>query len=292
MVKPGKPPEHERVRHPPRPSEEMHPAVVWLRSIGACGLFFGAAGMISPGYYWWAVGLVILSFVLLFIDGFLEPKLKGHPAWRISFLSIIPVFLFGFLFGTVLVPAPLKCGTFAFDGYYGDGTNMYGISWKKGMSDQRVVVENPTGHDYQNLDVYVSTDALIREVGQKTGIPGVSFIKQESPIANIHFTGNDTTGNKTESEGTLGGVGTIRMLCDKLPNHSTIEIVMAIGRQSPEVTSNLKPGLTQLDLNIPPGVNPEDVLWIPHGKAHSLSIWGQYTLLGRPHHFAHSYRNE
>lgn len=65
------------------------------------------------------------------------------------------------------------------DGVYPNGTVLGGIMWTADLRDLRVTFANESKYDYKDLDLsihlhYPST--LIRQIGQVSDLPGVSFI--------------------------------------------------------------------------------------------------------------------
>jgi hypothetical protein len=137
-------------------------------------------------------------------------------------------------------------------GDYPTGYNMYGIHWWPVFTDVRVNITNPTVADYFDVDLMITVPDgfAILEYAQVTSIPSVYFINQDQilqkePIINI------PTNNGQElhvPETAPIGNESVRMRCDKLPQKTTLKLILAVQHVGtvPEWNAGQKPWRTKI----------------------------------------------
>lgn len=141
--------------------------------------------------------------------------------------------------GIVFVHAPLKLTARVSGGYYADHTNIAGIDWNVQFSELRIDLTNNTDIDYESLDLTINPhtpiySSWVAGVSQFSNVPETTFIL--NPL-NMNVTGHGVdpkTAMPFDVPFTSGAfAGGFRMLCKKLPKHSTMQIVVALSNGVP-----------------------------------------------------------
>jgi hypothetical protein len=234
------------------------------------------AGFISTfptKLYWIGVGMFLGGMLCLAIGAALEDWKIG---WRL-FACILWIALgVTISLAVVFVPAPLGIAANSYSGDYADKSDVYGITWEKGMSELRVVLINPTDNNYDDLDFNIVPDVETRKAMQITSVPNVSIMlggESDGPIiADAHFLINGVE----QPQPAYSSKNGFRTLCPRLPKHSKMEIVAAlvnpiqIPHAQNSVTSILRSG------------NTEDFAG-PKKVATRASIKGDYFVMNHPH---------
>jgi len=217
------------------PEPSPLPLIVF-KIITFISLLLSGAGFVLGIYFWWATAFMYVVFIVSAFDIWLEPGLRKRTFIRILGILIILALTVLFTVGIVIRPAPLLVKGRGYMGGY-KGTKVANIDWKPEYSDVRAVFRNDTEQDYTKLDIVLSPNPhsyLIAAFGQNTNMPGVTILNTEQGSDQIHITNRDKSGNPTgeeftqDSPGVSFFTGTIRVLCDRLPKHTVLEIVMAV----------------------------------------------------------------
>lgn len=129
---------------------------------------------------------------------------------------------------------------------------MGGIKWTPNFRDLRIIFDNSSDEDYQNLDFTIRPDfpnITIAGIGQISNIPNVTFA---NPAIQAYLRPNGTpeikwdkstghtlgNGAKFVAQGIGQGLTPLRVYpnhyrirCDKLPCHMVLEITLAIPQE-------------------------------------------------------------
>jgi len=235
-------------------AEGFFPGSNWtfLQTVGGLGLIVGGLSLMST-YFWLAVGLVYLGFFCLFLECVGEPKLSKRPYWRLITFGMVLSLAIGFSLKVVFVSAPLFFDSYAKQhGDYPQNTVIAGIQWNPHFTDLRVWIKNTTKNDYEHVDLAIQPDkwnykaAIVDEHSgcdlRWLGGNGLMATKSQGGATNLtlhregdHFETDDNAGDIFEHFLNQGGY---RLICDKLPAHSDIQVVFALAAVNHEYMSD------------------------------------------------------
>ena len=196
----------------------------WMRAAGILAFLLGLSAILFVGWFWAAVALVYLSFLILMTDVWFEPELtKG---WKIGVAAVLIAFTAAFTWKMVLVEAPLSMQAIITDGDYQPGTNINGIIWKKGFAELRLMLFNPSHNDYHDVDLSLQPVEPIAAIKQGTNLSGVVFLDRLRFSARMvaHVSGKNTALPFIIAATDAG----YTMHCSDFPAQTSIEIVMAL----------------------------------------------------------------
>ena len=122
---------------------------------------------------------------------------------------------------------PLTFQAYTFGLPHFNGTILGGIRWDENQTDLRVWITNPTTDNYEAVDIIVDTDSYIEQVGQLQTIPSCTVALAADGEGHIVI--RDSSGVQHVISVPIGSsLGTgYRILCDKLPARSSIQLVLA-----------------------------------------------------------------
>ena len=219
-----------------------------------------------PWAYWPGLAGVYGGILLLAYHVSSEEAFQGLSlGTRIAIGIVAFCLVYIWSANTVFVKLPIDIRAIVDKGNYPQGTDVAGIKWNPFYSDVRLLLSNPTGHDYSDIDLAVATDEQIVQVGQVTDIPNVSFFPQTSPPV-ITLGGADGQDLPViPIKGTMQSCPIYRIRIEKLPRHSTIQIAVATVRMNAFV----------------PGKGMPDSLFAPKTMPKWLSVKGNYRAFAR-----------
>jgi hypothetical protein len=240
----------------------------YLKAFGGASMALSIAVLVLSPFFWFGAVLIYLAAALWIADICVENL--SHPNKGIL---IAVVLLAAGLFTkfVVLFSPQLEVVAHSDRGDYKAGEVIDGISWKPGYSELRVAITNHSGRDYENLDMQILPDAWINEEIQTSHITGCSFPESENGLMSAVAHGTDPVTGKpfdqllTKGPHNLG----VRVRCEKLPNHSSLQILIATIKPDP------KSGM----IGMIPDFEPASKL-LPS----SVRIKGDYSITGRPWH--------
>lgn len=154
---------------------KLYPILKWLRGAGIAAEFFGWGGLLLAWWFWPAVVVIYLGFVLLSLDLWFEPDLRKTPLWRIGGITLMVLFAVAFSLGIVFVNAPLGVSAMMTDAEYPAGTVIAGIAWKPQFTEVQIWINNSSDRNYDDLDLVVRPSSAVAAIAQLTNLPGVSF---------------------------------------------------------------------------------------------------------------------
>ena len=273
---------------PPKAEQTVSPyhilAHYFIRTLGAASLVIGAAGLMTEISFMICTSCVYLGLIVLCLDPWIEPGLRRlSPLWRMIPTVIFLIPLVAFTRYVVFLPSLLGIQARDYNGDYLVGTKVGDIEWRPEYSDLRVVFFNRTDNDYKNLDLKIIPGAMIIGSSQTTNVPGVSVFNTIAGPDKVTVPSIDKDG-KTEylpDNQTLFTSAGIRVICDRLPKHTSFEIVLAVvtfETSQDKVRQRLLQGagvLAQLGERKP---------------ATQVTVDAEYESLGkRPHHVKQTY---
>lgn len=229
---------------PVEPPDPTNPFLVWVRLMvrfmARTGPAFVVAGssMIPSSYYWMGVATVYIGLALCIIDIFIDPLILKHSLlMRFTGLAILIVLAGFFSIKVVFVTTPLEVFPSVRPGVYPPGTVIADIKWIPEFTDLRVALSNPTGSDYEKIDIVLAPDQPIAKIGQVSTIPGVSFIgdatREQVDIGGVIVMRPDLT--RTDADGRITNIPIVQFLapryrvrCKEIPKYSSVELTLAI----------------------------------------------------------------
>jgi hypothetical protein len=194
----------------------------------------------------------------------------------------------------IFVPAPISLWVSANTSTYGTGTVFHGIRWRPEYSEMNMVFSNDSGTDYSDLDIQVSTDAVIvalTEIGglgecRMSGIhgpvqpPNWQHWENDKPVGPANDPSWEYIVIPRDKNGRSivpfsgGADWTYRIHCDKVPAKSKLSVFGATVRMNPAAyTGKLTPADSPFD-------KASSVSWVkieggvktPSGMYHKTSI--------------------
>jgi hypothetical protein len=252
------------------PAPIAPPTAAWARFTA---LSCGSLGGLMPREY--LVGFSFVCLVVLAVDVyFFEPWFKLHGRAK-TFLVIAIMVAVGWSGFNFIKPAKLQlAGHIANPEHdYRSGISFAGIVWKPGFSDLRVNIKNQSALDYESVDLLISTDQSVVQVGQLQANP-ICIVSPNQSVSDAHI---DFKEDGTGKEYTIPQLippslsmdSKYKVMCDKMARGSEIQLVIA--------TANMGPPGT---LSIP--VQGEEA-YGPTRHPKRLYLSGRYTANERKH---------
>jgi hypothetical protein len=266
----------------------MRQTISYVRGAGTVSVLLAlAALMFLPDYFAGFVALVYMAIVLSGCDLFFETYPSKRGRYIVAFAMIAALVGFSVGFAWVKAPLPLLAVDNNID--YAPGTFLGGIPWLNEYDDIRVVVTNPTDHDYSDVDLTIKPNLPVASVSQISGSPcsfsdptNTNLWLADKPLPAGRVTGMPMVVIATD-------VGE-RVRCDKIPRHASIEIILAAASpRTPVPGSTFDNGLV-LQIGLSDGTSHwfrrqedpvTDQYWKPRTAASWVRIWGGYTVLQR-----------
>lgn len=261
----------------PKKRDKSLPLGRYLESIGGSLTVAGFFTTFPAKLYWVGVGLFFGGMLFVALGVLWEDWKLGWRLLVCLFWSALTVLV---AVAVVFVPAPLSIAANSGWGAYADKSDVYGISWERGMSELRVTLLNQTDNNYDDLDFNMVPDVETRKVVQVTSVPNVTLMvggdtgASGEIISDSHLLVNGVE----QPQPTYSSRDGFRLLCSRFPKHSKMELIVALvnpvqipGSSSPnKVTSVLRSG------------DPEDFAG-PKKVATKMSIRGDYFVMNHPH---------
>jgi hypothetical protein len=212
-----------------------------MRTAVVAGFLVGLGGLLLIEWFWPAVALIYVSFLVLLIDVWFESELSRK--WRIGIAVVLVSLIAAFSWGIVFVPAPLPMQAIITDAGYPPGTDINGIVWKKGFRELRLNIFNTSDRDYHNISLSIQPVEPIAAIKQRTNISGVVFYDNHRLTAtpvDIDLITGQRTAIPVVLLATDAGY---TVHCPSLPGGTSIEIVMALAEMKypPEQPSQKPP---------------------------------------------------
>jgi hypothetical protein len=221
------------------PASKLHPFIKWMRTAVLAGFLVGLGGLFLTEWFWLAVAIIYVGFLVLLVDLWFEPELTNN--WKIGIAVVIVALIMVFSWTIVIVPAPLTMEAIITDAAYPPGTDIHGIIWKKGFTELRLNIFNTSNRNYQNMSLSIQPVEPIAAIKQNTNIIGVVFYDNRR----INLTPmqiNLSTGQRTALPLVLVATDSgYTMHCPSLPGGTSIEIVMALAEISTPQPSEKPP---------------------------------------------------
>lgn len=219
-----------------------HPTVKWLRTAGIGAELFGWGGLMLAGWFWTGAGFIYAGFIVLAVDAWLEPDLRGYIKSKALITLIVFGFAVAFSWGIVFVGAPLDLSAFMLNAEYPAGTAIAGIDWKPQFTEVQLWVSNPTDRGYEDINLVIRPSVAIAKIAQATNVPNVSF--EDKNAQTLRMMDIDLgTGKSTAIPLVLLATDAgYRMRCPYLAPKTEIRIEIALA----DIKWNPSPELSQL----------------------------------------------
>lgn len=253
-------------------------------------------GIAAFGGVWWfkmspitANMTLVFGVLLIVLSAFLHPVLSVNPMpvralWTLAIGSTLGLIAYYTLWA-VFVPLTLHASTSA--AIKPAGVNIGGIQWSPKFADVRINIGNNSNIDFEKIDLVLKSAVPIKEGGQATNIPGVSFGYHSIPTITpeiINQAGQRVSIPVVPLASTIG----YRVRCDVLPKNSHIEVVLAI------VNINNIQHLRDEDMIFAINFSDATSFWFVHKDysdvvfadrpdVHHIMVTGQYSVGGRVH---------
>jgi hypothetical protein len=192
------------------------------------GLSFLVSALVTLALFAWAAGLAI--------RGEREAEREGA---KNRIIPLIGMIIFGLALSAAWyfwprnkvnnTEAPLEIDA-TIDGVdYPNGTEVHGLKWDESYSGARLFITNQSDRSYSELEIYIRTNLLIRDIVFSNS-NRVSRVWTPVHIAGLAIIDPKTGKNAAHSK--PFGTG-FKINCDKLIDHETLEIIVAIVGERP-----------------------------------------------------------
>ncbi len=210
-----------------------------VRSLREFGIFTLAAAGVSltllPEAFLYLVLFVYVAIPLWAAERFFELREYSQGLRVIPLvvgLTLAGIFSQQFVFARL----PLSAYVWSTGGAYQAGSVVNGIQWNAKFNDIHVVLSNDSDHDYAQVDLLVRPRQPVVAAALVTAFP-VASISRVLPMTSFDLQlFHQATGTRTDIpfEWFASTTG-YRLHCDYLPQHSRIELLMALARINQKV---------------------------------------------------------
>lgn len=208
-----------------RRNKETHSAIAYLRNIGGGLSVIGVVGVFPfPQFYWWFVGCIYLGLFLLAVEAFLENwTLISRVAVALTWIALAVLYTFQ----VVLAPAPFNVVVVGRNGDYRDSAGKIAdVQWSDDYYEVDVSIVDPTDTPYTDIDLLLTSDLPIAEIGQTTKNQTVTI----TPVI------VDATEAESDKDGHILRSGPLeihsinqwRLQCDRIPKRDRLGFVLAV----------------------------------------------------------------
>jgi hypothetical protein len=191
-----------------------------LRAIGFVSFVFAIGAILMEHFFWWFVGFTIAALVISIIDSIVEVPLGKLRYLLVIFFAICLTF---FIVKVVIGSVYVETTALWTEGNYTPGEDVHGLIWQDGWSDLRISIFNHSKVDVKDLDVEFVIDESV------AGIKPIGDLKcsviQSGPTLEVTTQSQNGT---QEFPHNLGINAPYRLLCDKLPGNTGIQITVAL----------------------------------------------------------------
>jgi hypothetical protein len=207
---------------------KLHPIYRWIRATGIGSEAFGWGSLMLAGQFVIGAALIYLGFLLLAIDLWVEPDLRGKTVWRVVFTGFIVLLAAAFSWGMVFVDDALDVSGLVTDAEYAQGTKISGVAWRPEFTELNVMMVNPTDRVYEDLNLVIRPTEPVIAIEQISDFPGVSFVDKNDFMARM-LDISPSGSSKAIPLDLLATDAGYRVRCPRLPAHSTLKILIALG---------------------------------------------------------------
>jgi hypothetical protein len=287
-------------RHLPEQEESPSSIVKILRIAGLALVVGGLALMTVSGFYWIGMPLVEVGTGAVMLEVCTDPFFRRRKWVRALWVAVILLLASGFNRKFVFFAGGIQPTSYAMlSGEYDSTITIGGFNWDRRLTDLRVVITNLTSDEYRDVDMTIRPDTPTYRASKLEGpsscdfkkIPGgdiaavAANIKGGAQKVTMHPETDDIADDAGDRFGILLTNNGYRLTCDKIPPHSNVELVFALGRSNQTLKSKVrssKSGERFMELEEWSGIkDPFDFL---ASKPTPLTVMinGQYTRRYRP----------
>jgi hypothetical protein len=101
---------------------ELHPTYKWIRNAGIASELLGWGSAMLAGQFLIGAIFIYLGFLLLAIDPWIEPDLRGKTLWKLLITFFMLLFAAAFSWGMVFIDHTLDITGLITDAEYAQGT--------------------------------------------------------------------------------------------------------------------------------------------------------------------------
>jgi hypothetical protein len=139
---------------------------LWELFVALVGLILAMeATSVWPKLYYPGVILVYLGLVAAIVDS-IQGKFVKQRWLRWLFAVSLSLCLVYWTAAFVFANADLRLSAQPAMGNYVAGSTIAGIKWQKNFEEIRVQMDNPTEYDFRDINLIISSDLIIQQVGQ------------------------------------------------------------------------------------------------------------------------------
>ena len=206
---------------------DLRPIIRWVRAAGIAAEVFGWAALMVADYFWTGVTLIYLGFLLLILDLWFDPELskKIISKFAVSFALLVAATFF--TRAVVLADAPLEVTAIPTNADYPPDTKIAGINFRPEFTELQVIINNPTGRNYTDLNVVIRPSEPVAFITQSTNVPNVTF--EDKNGFSVRMMAATSSAAKAIPLSLLATDAGYRVRCPSLPAHSHITVEMALG---------------------------------------------------------------
>jgi hypothetical protein len=107
---------------------ELHPTYKWIRNAGIASELLGWGSAMLAGQFLIGAIFIYLGFLLLAIDPWIEPDLRGKTLWKLLITFFMLLFAAAFSWGMVFIDHTLDITGLITDAEYAQGTKIGDIT--------------------------------------------------------------------------------------------------------------------------------------------------------------------
>jgi hypothetical protein len=236
----------------PQPPRMHDRSLAYLRATGFVSFSLAIGAILMEEYFWWFVAFFYVGLTIAVVDCWRETSLGKSRYALVAFFFLVIV---GF---TVIIAGGVKPKLRAewTPGNYAEGSDVQGLTWKKGWSDLRVSVGNDTRADLKDVDVEFDTGGYVAAVKQVGDFCSIAKGRLGG-ITDIIGT-NGSTGEQTHFP--LGPQqNSYRILCAKLPAGIAVHVVVAVVNEDASDLTKRRPKGVRFHAKYKASMRPYDL---------------------------------
>jgi hypothetical protein len=173
-------------------------------------------------HFWWFVAFTYIGLVIQTVHSLTDNAIgRGKYLSGLFFVSVIALFTFKGVVGTTYFESTSQWT----EGNYTPGTDVHGINWQDGWSELQFSIANNSNYDLKDFDLEFLVDEGVEAI---TKVNDVGCTVVQSGPRVIDVTVKSQNGQQ-QLMNSLGYLGPYRMLSDKVPAHTGISLIIALG---------------------------------------------------------------
>lgn len=211
-----------------KPESSKSPVLGYLRATGFVSLVLAIGALLIEPYFWWFVVFMYVGLLIALVDCWLEKPLGGFKyVMSCFFLAVICIF-------TVGVVWPRFRPDFVAiwnRGDYASGSDIAGMKWQDGWSELRLSISNKYDVEMKDVEMEFLVEEPVADIKLASSLPCSIVLIGASPLGQPYMT--DSSGKQTLLGEPSFHDGPYRLLCDKLPSHTSVGLLLALNDARP-----------------------------------------------------------